>query len=222
MMKKNFVFFILLAFLCIFSAPSANAATATVSFEDFSYITNLFQTPSINGNVLDFDVTGFKAEATGGLNPSLPDFKTDTVYFNIVSPEGYYIDKIIYSEGLTTSLKLNGGNGITYATASAVIAGKSQSFGTHLYNSDASGSFTIGNAGYSVPGMLTSLGMSITNQIAAIAFGGTPPAQTEIFKTSATITVSLAEIPTPVPVPASILLLGSAVIGLVGVKRNRK
>lgn len=195
-------------------APAfATPAIPTVTFKDFSYSIGLFEADSILDNTLNLDVSRFLAIGNNGGGET----RFDTVTFKILAPIGYYINKISYLEGLETTI--SGDFGMTFASASAVIAGKSLDLGTHLYKAGADHSYFTLSTNYTVPGGLTSLDMSITNAITAVA---SVASYAEIFKTDAMVTVNLAEKPgdPTVPIPSAAVLLFSGMIGLIGVRRK--
>jgi hypothetical protein len=68
---------------------------------------------------------------------------------------------------------------------------------------------------YDIPGMETEVDVSITNDIMAFAYGD---GYAMVMKEYAKVEVTSA----PVPVPATLWLLGSAIAGLAATRRKRQ
>ncbi|MBW1951258.1 MAG: PEP-CTERM sorting domain-containing protein [Deltaproteobacteria bacterium] len=157
---------------------------------------------SATGNTLNIALGDFKADGDDGPNSVL-----DTLAFTVTAPEGWYITGVRYEEGGTVYVETGG---IAVATGSITAGGVASNFGSHIFTSP-------GDTGWSIWGTVDlttpaeSIQVSIVNSLFAAG-------EAWIQKTGpASVEVMLA----PVPIPSTLLLLGSGVFGLALWRRRR-
>ena len=155
--------------------------------------------------VLDIGVTDFFADGNlGGININA----FDTLTLTIETEPGYVITKITYDEGGTRTL---GAGGIALYTGSASANGQSNALGFNLFQGASNGSWdTDALFEYDISDGVNFVDFSVTNSLTAVG-------DALIAKTGASITVETAF----VPVPPAIWMMGSALLGLVAVRRKR-
>jgi opacity protein-like surface antigen len=219
-MKKKLAVLTMGAAICLFAAQVASAAQVTVvpgtaayglfdlagyAYDDVTSTTTIF-----------LDVSKFVAEAPSTTLTPLLDRKFDTISFELVAAPNERITIVSYSESLETIVTPNTGFSFTASTGSAVVNNVSNGLGAFYQMSPTFGTslFTLGTS-YVIPGMETEVDVSITNDIMAVA---TDEAYAKVMKNYAKVEVTSA----PVPVPASLWLLGSASAGLAATRRKRQ
>jgi hypothetical protein len=202
----------------MFAAAASQAAT--VQFTDLDDAFPQFfdlATTTPSGNVLTIGLDAFAADAGGG-TPAQIGF--DTITFRIVTQPGYYVTKVVYTEGgdVSRAAPNVGDVALTVATGSWVVNGMTGGFDTILGTSPTNGTvsweISAQTPGFTAADDMTNFLVSITNNIQAVAVGGTADARIE--KTYASVEVFTAVI----PLPPSVWLLGSALFG-VGVLGRR-
>lgn len=163
---------------------------------------------------VNLGLNAFEAVATSQTSPG---DAFDTTSLDIVAPDGYVITGIQFVEELEFEVN----NGIIIANGSLEVGDVTSNLGdtlivnTFLDLGMMSGSF---DSGFIALDNLASIDVSVTNSLTAVEFGVDSVA--EIFKTAAYFDVTLAEA-APVPLPPAAWLLGSAVLGLLTVRRNK-
>ena len=213
----------------LLAAGSVQAATVT-----FTNINDSNSDPGVGfiipadtfvGNTYDIDVSGFDAVAPSGGASSI----FDTIAFKIVAPTGYYISSVSYSEAVQAIIQTPaaGDVGIASTSGSAVIDGTSYDLvgSAPLLWTSATHGAVLQTGLVSLSGQRTSLAMSITNSLSAIATG---TASAEVRKgfdanggtVPTTVQVTLGQF--VVPLPPALWLMGSALFGLAVVGRRRK
>lgn len=207
----------------ILALPAAAIHAATVTF------TNINDTDPTGGFVVGattvvgdsyvIDVSGFDAVADNANNY---DNIIDTIAFDILAPTGYYISSVSYSESAQATITSGdtGSFGVAIVAGTAVIDGSGHDLGFHAWTSDTQGD-SLSTGVISVPGQKSTVAISITNQLTAVATGG---AMVEIRKgfdalgnaVPSVVSVQLSQ----VPLPSAIWLFGSALLGLAAVGRR--
>lgn len=191
-------------------AMSGAAAATTVSFSDFSSSDpNKFDdvataAGAVDGLTLNIVLDNFVAAA----NVGAVDVAFDTISFTVTAAPGYKITGVGFQEKVTGT---TGQAGFGYATGSVAVSGygsNSLSNATWMPNSNAFQN-TLGFLPLDLGGGVDSLNIAYTNTLVA-ANGST------ITKQDADFVFTVA----PVPLPSAILLLGSAVMGMVVVGRR--
>jgi len=165
-------------------------------------------------NILDIDVSAFFLEVVNGDPPKV---MFDTLSFNIVAPDNFFIRSVKYSEGLKTTV--NGGTTISHGSIS--VNGVGQSLGVFsFFNPNlASTPFSLGPVEILLDNQVTSAFVAITNSLTAV--GGIASvhkgfnADGELEMPSLEVTLQA------VPVPAAVWLFGSALVGFVTFSRRR-
>lgn len=200
---------VLLAGLTV--AGQSSAATATFSgFTDanpglFDIATTL--PDGGDPNLLNIGLSAFSAG--GAIISAL-----DTLNLVITAPAGYRITKITYSESGSASAP--GATDVAVATGSVTSNAVSLGLATVLFTPGSFGPWSLGTFFDYSGDVVTAATVSITNSLFASGtlVGGTA----SITKTAASLDVDLALI----PIPASVLLFGSALMGLAVIRRDRK
>lgn len=169
------------------------------------------------GNVttISLGLNAFKAEAPVAVGPTLLPFDLafDTIQLTITADPG----SIITSLGMAEVWNVQtGANSYAAIDASVAVAGQGTKGFDVLYNPGNSLLMESGsiNPDFVFAGGLQQVVVTITNSLTAFSATGQ---QALIEKISSELTVETAPIPLPVP----ILLLGSALAGMVMVSRKR-
>jgi hypothetical protein len=186
-------------------APAAGASVTFTDFDDANGLPLFFDISSTapdggDPNTLIIGLDGFAAAGGDPLTTSA----IDTLVFNIFADPGFVITKVTYSES-------GGGEaltGISLATGTMVVGGEAKGLGFHAFPAVSGGLWALSTSFDLAPGT-TSTQVVITNSL--FAFG-----TSEIAKMSASVTVEVA----PIPIPGAVWLFGSALIGLVAVRRR--
>ena len=211
------------ALLLAVASTSALAALATVSNENSSDGGNSLFNPDTtaisttgdpNINRVDIGLLDFFAMTDDVLAPSNA---LDTIFMTVTAPTGYVITSINYFERGTYDVT----DGIVIADGSLVVGGDSTDLGNPTIivpgvGGNANGNFSFGFSSpvsIAVPG-LEEVDISATNSLIAVAFGNS---LANITKTEAFFEVELA----PIPLPPALWMLGSAILGLVAVRRKQ-
>lgn len=197
---------------------TAQAATVTFSgindsvHADIVHPNELFvSTADFSANTYNIGLSDFLADGASAFTISA----LDTLSFLITAPANYVITKLTYSESGTYAITGGGGGGgVTVATGNWVVGGTAGDLGLHVFTSATGGWGLNSEFLFAVGANKTALPVSITNSLVAVGFGG---GTAHIEKTAASVVVEL----TLVPLPASALLLGSALLGFTFVGRRR-
>lgn len=160
-----------------------------------------------DGNILHIGLSAFTADSGTVFTLSA----TDTLFFNVAAPLGYKITKLTYTE---TGSGLVTGVGAAVATGSVVANGDPNGLGLHIFLSGDDGSWSLSTFYDYSASVVTSVDMSIFNSLFAIA---APGDLASVTKGSATMVAEL----TAIPLPTSVWLLGSALVGGVAVARRK-
>lgn len=218
---------LLAAALCLTFA-SANSAAVAVSIEgasDSHEGTTLFDSSGIivtdNGltNMIELGLNDFEAVTDALLAPAAA---FDTVSMEIVAPTGYVITGIQFVEEVTYAVD----NGFVYGFGSLEANDLTSDLGatvTIVNSGSATGDGTF-DSGLIDLGGVSSVDVSVTNSLTAAILGeagtgGPDTAFAEIIKTAAYFEVTLEA--APVPLPPAAWLMGSALLGLLTVRRNK-
>ena len=201
------------------------AQAGTVSVSDFSDPTPdaLFLLPtetSAVGNITTFTIglapSGFAAVAgTTDVVPVDVGSTSETISFNLVAAAGQKIVSISYTE--TGQATLDSGT-VAIATGGVTANLHSQNFPSVIFAAPTTDfGWTLGPAAFDFSALsLTTVPVTITNHLSAIAFGPSG-ADVSISKNAPTLIVETA----PIPLPPAVWMLGSALVGLVTVRRRR-
>jgi hypothetical protein len=220
-MKKKLAVLTVGAAICLFTAQAASASPVTVG--PFTTSNSLFNLglssydPLTSTTTILIDVSKFVAEFPS-LTPSPTPFldrKFDTISFELFAEPNERITKVSYQESLQT-IVTQAPNGFSYtaSTGSAVVNSISYGLGSFYQLTPTAGtSFSLGTS-FDILGMENEIPVSITNDILAFAFGDASYAL--VLKDYAAVEV----VPAPVPVPATLWLLGSAIAGLAATRRK--
>ncbi|MCJ7600739.1 MAG: VPLPA-CTERM sorting domain-containing protein [Desulfobulbaceae bacterium] len=218
-MKKKLAVLAVGAAICLFAAQEASAAQVTVVPGTTAYgLFDLLGTPEYDPltstTTIYLDVSAFVAELPSATPIPFFDRKFDTISFELIAGSNERITKVSYSEGLQSIVTPNTGFSFTASTGSAVVNNVSNGLGTYNMATEGTSVFTM-ETSYVIPGMETEVDVSITNDIMAFAYGD---AYAKVMKNYAKVEVTSA----PVPVPATLWLLGSAIAGLAATRRKRQ
>lgn len=177
-----------------------------VSIVDTREMWDITTTSALDDKTLTIGVTNFTADGNiGGSNITA----LDTLSLSITAEAGYVITKVTYVESGTREL---GASGIAVYTGSATANGQSNALGFNLFQGASDGTWnTDALFEYDAADGVQSVDFVVTNSL--IAFG-----EALITKGAASIVVE-TEL-APVPLPPAVWLLGSAILGLVSVRRN--
>lgn len=202
------------------AAQSASAALATIENVNSSdgggtlfdpATTMIAATGDPLVNMVTIGLMDFEAVTDDVTSPATA---LDTIFMTVVAPDGYLITGINYFESGSYSVT----GGVVGADGSVVVGGVSTDLGSPTVVTDAIGT-AAGTFMYpvsvAVPGAET-LDISATNSLFAVVFGN-PGASASIVKDTAYFEVEL----TAVPVPPALWMMGSALVGLVAVRRKR-
>ena len=219
-MKKKLAVLTVGAAICLFAAQEASAAQVTVVPGTTAYgLFDLLGTPEYDPltstTTIFLDVSAFVAEFPSTTPTPFLDRKFDTISFELLAAPNERITKVSYSESLQTIVSYSTGISYTASTGSAVVNNVSNGLGPFYQLTPTTGtSFTM-ETSYVIPGMETEVDVSITNDIMAFAYG---EAYAKVMKNYAKVEVTSA----PIPVPATLWLLGSAIAGLAATRRKRQ
>ncbi len=188
---------------------AAPAGAATVTFSDFS--------DAVSGPP---DLFKISTTAPDGGNPNilvigLEDFKAggsvivafDTLSLSITAPNGYRITSVIYAE---TGDGDSTGGGTAIATGSITANGMTNSLASIVFSSGAVGPWGLGTSFDFSGGLVEEVTVTISNALFAVDGA-------DIEKTMASLEVTI----TLIPLPASVVLLSTALIGLAMIRRDR-
>lgn len=153
-------------------------------------------------NKLLIGLDAFMAGVGGGISAF------DTLSVLVTAPAGFRITSIGYDEGVTASAL--GGSDTAVATGSVTANGVAKGLANVLYGPGSDGSNTLSTTFDYTGSLVTSAAVIITNSL----FATGPTAS--ITKDFASLEVGLALI----PIPASVVLFGSALFGLALVRRG--
>lgn len=188
--------------LAIVGLSSTAVSAAVVTFDNFNDTTEgLFEGATVDpndGNILIIGLVDFVADGSAAGSASV----FDTFAVTITAPTGYRIVGIDYNE----SGRFSPMGGTVIANGSVVIGGEATGF-SNIFSGTTTGGWFL-DPSFSVNTVSTIV--SITNALFAVGSGAT------ISKDMAMLTVKL----TAVPLPASIMLMGSALAGLLLVRRR--
>ncbi len=211
---------VLLGLALAFLATSANAMGVVVSGlsdegDPTTLFTGLVTQSGLNDTTIDIGLSAFGAVDASGSGAS----SLDTLFMTLTAPVGFLISSISYSE---SGLHNNTTSGLSIATGSIVLDGSPISLGTHIIgktrDTGAAGGdviWTTGALGQPIQNK-ESIDISIVNSL--FAFLGVPGAgaSASVVKDTSVLTVGL----TAIPLPPAFLLMGTAIVALVAVKRR--
>ncbi|MEM7468567.1 MAG: VPLPA-CTERM sorting domain-containing protein [Pseudomonadota bacterium] len=161
-------------------------------------------------NMVTIGLMDFEASTDDVASPSTA---LDTIFMTVNAPDGYLITGINYFE--SGSYTVTGG--VVGADGSIVVGGVSTDLGSPTVVADAVGT-AMGTFMYPVSVDIDptdSVDISATNSLFAVVFGS-PGASASIVKDVAYFEVEL----TAIPLPPAVWMLGSALVGLVAVRRK--
>ena len=188
---------------------AAPAGAATVTFSDFSDAVSgppdLFEISTTvpdggNPNILVIGLDEFMA---GGSVISA----FDTLSLRITAPTGYRITSVIYAE---TGDGDSTGGGTAIATGSITANGMTNSLASIIFSSSAVGPWGLGTSFDFSGELVEEVIVTISNVLVAVDGA-------DIVKTMAGLEVTI----TLIPLPASVVLLSTALIGLAMIRRDR-
>jgi hypothetical protein len=220
-MKKKLAVLTVGAAICLFAAQEASAAQVTVVPGTTAYgLFDLLGTPPeyaplTSTTTIWLDVRAFVAEFPSTTPTPYLDRKFDTISFELIAAPNERITKVSYSESLKTIVSYSTGISYTASTGSAVVNNVSNGLGAFYQLTPTTETFFALATSYDIPGMETEVDVSITNDIMAFAYGD---GYAMVMKEYAKVEVTSA----PVPVPATLWLLGSAIAGLAATRRKRQ
>lgn len=198
---------LIVAMMGLFGLFGANALAAVVTFDNFNDTNEGFfdgaTVDPVDGNTLVIGLADFIADGSAVETASA----FDTFAVTITAPTGYRITGINYNESGTFTPM----GGTVNAGGSIVVDGEAMGF-NDIHSGNATGGWFL-DPSFSLD--TVSAVVSITNVLFAFGPGAT------ISKDMATLSVELVEL-TAVPLPASIMLMGSALAGLLLVQRRRE
>ena len=211
-MKKISALISTMALALVANSAVADVVTFTIiddshnaSAVDSRELWDLGLTGPSGDKVLDIGVTDFFADGNlGGININA----FDTITLSIATDPGYVVTKITYEEGGTRDV---GVGGIALYTGSATANGQSNALGFNLFQGNSMGNWdTNAVFEYDIADGVSFVDFSVTNNLTAVGAA-------LIAKGAASITVETAL----VPVPPALWMMGSALLGLVAVRRKR-
>ena len=182
-------------------------------------------TPTLVGDSVQFSPTSFTADATGAVG--VVSTSATFVFDHVISKNGNNILSIQATDSGNYSI-VNGsdvGNDLFLQAVQVGSPSKVVSQAESYFNdSSSSGSWSLGNslttiggpsvAPFSTLTSATDLKLTIQDTLTATALGANEHAS--IQKSSLLVTAV-----TPVPVPGSVWLLGSALLGFAGLRRRK-
>lgn len=191
-------------FVAAIVTGAGTASAATVSFSAIvdgsgGSLFNAGSTTANNTDTLAIGIGNFSASS--GL-------KTDTISFTVTALPNHVITGISYTE--SGSFSVTGGGVFYSANLTLPGIGTPQGGSGSITGSGFGGTWSLQPLTYSFGSGISTFNVVISDTLAA--FGSA-----SVAKTAASLSVTTA----PVPVPGALWLMGTALLGFVGISRRR-